>query len=63
LPAVARGHLPAHAAWEAANVEEDWNIAQWGADAEAVARRQARERDFTAAARLLTLLGRNGGGQ
>jgi chaperone required for assembly of F1-ATPase len=61
--AVARGHLPAHAAWEAANVEEDWNIAQWGADAEAMARRQARERDFTAAARLLTLLDRNAGGQ
>jgi chaperone required for assembly of F1-ATPase len=43
-------------AWAAAHVDEDWQIRQWGEDAEAAARRASRERDFAAAARLLSLL-------
>ncbi|HEX5932010.1 MAG TPA: ATPase, partial [Methyloceanibacter sp.] len=36
--------------------DEDWQISQWGEDAEAAARRAARWRDFAAAAQVLTLL-------
>jgi chaperone required for assembly of F1-ATPase len=44
-------------AWQAAHVDEDWQISQWGEDAEAAARRKARWGDFAAAARLLSLVG------
>lgn len=44
-----RGALDAEAAWAAAHVDEDWQISQWGADAEATARRAARWQDFQAA--------------
>ena len=54
--AVALGRMTPEEAWEAAHVDEDWQIAQWGEDAEAVSRRAARRRDFAAAARALTLL-------
>jgi chaperone required for assembly of F1-ATPase len=47
--AVARGILSPEAAWRAAHVDEDFQAEKWGADAEAVARRQARWRDFEAA--------------
>ncbi len=47
--AVADGFLSADDAWRAAHVDEDWNIARWGEDAEAVARRADRHRDFVAA--------------
>jgi chaperone required for assembly of F1-ATPase len=40
-------------AWQAAHVDEDWQIEHWGQDAEATARRAQRKRDFTAAAALL----------
>ncbi|ODR98642.1 ATPase [Methyloceanibacter methanicus] len=53
--AVARGELSPEAAWEAAHVDEDWQIGQWGEDAEARQRRQNRKRDFEAAARMLAL--------
>lgn len=56
--AVDAGELDAEAAWLAAHVDEDWQIEQWGQDAEAVARRNARHRDFLAAVRLLEALGR-----
>ena len=39
--------------WAAANVDEDWNVAQWGADEEAMARRAGRLRDLRAAALML----------
>ncbi|HEY4204177.1 MAG TPA: ATP12 family protein [Xanthobacteraceae bacterium] len=39
--------------WAAANVGEDWNAAQWGADEEAMARRASRLRDLRAAALVL----------
>jgi chaperone required for assembly of F1-ATPase len=54
--AVAGGRMTAEEAWKAAHVDEDWQISQWGEDAEAAARRAARWRDFAAAARSLTLL-------
>ena len=41
-------------AWAAAHVDEDWNISQWGEDAEAKERRARRYADFRAAALLLT---------
>ena len=47
--AVAEGFLAPDEAWRAAHVDEDWNIAQWGEDAEATARRADRYRDFSAA--------------
>jgi len=53
--AVARKRLAPEEAWEAAHVDEDFQISQWGEDAEAKARRVARKRDFDAAARALEL--------
>jgi len=47
--AVARGFLSAEAAWQAAHVDEDFQAERWGADAEAMARREARWREFEAA--------------
>ena len=44
-------------AWTAAHVDEDWQIEQWGRDAEADARRMKRFAEFEAASRLLQLLG------
>ena len=54
--AVALGRMSPEEAWKAAHVDEDWQIAQWGEDAEAASRRAARRRDFDAAARALALL-------
>ena len=54
--AVALGRVTVEEAWAAAHVDEDWQIRQWGEDAEAAARRAAWERDFAAAGRLLSLL-------
>jgi chaperone required for assembly of F1-ATPase len=53
--AVARGKLTPDQAWKAAHVDEDYQIGQWGEDAEAAARHAARKRDFDAAARVLEL--------
>lgn len=53
--ALSRGAVDAAAAWAAAHVDEDWNIRQWGADAEAAARRAMRRAEFEAAARMLAL--------
>ena len=53
--AVARGFLSAEAAWQAAHVDEDFQAERWGADAEAVARREARWREFEAAGVALRL--------
>jgi chaperone required for assembly of F1-ATPase len=52
----AHGRLSAGAAWEAAHVDEDWQISQWGEDAEANARRRQRWIEMLAASRLLALL-------
>ena len=55
--AVARGFLSAEAAWQAAHVDEDFQAERWGADAEAMARREARWREFEAAG-LVVAVGR-----
>ncbi len=51
--AVARGRISAEEAWRIAHVGEDFQIARWGEDEEAKARRAARWRDFEAAAKAL----------
>ena len=51
----ARGELDREAAWQAAHVDEDFQIAQWGEDAEASERRAKRWRDFEAASDLFAL--------
>jgi chaperone required for assembly of F1-ATPase len=48
--AVARGRLSPEEAWRAAHLDEDFEIERWGVDAEARARREARWREFEAAA-------------
>jgi chaperone required for assembly of F1-ATPase len=55
--AVARGFLSAEAAWQAAHVDEDFQAERWGADAEAVARREGRWREFEAAVIAVSLAG------
>lgn len=55
--AVAERRLDVAGAWAAAHVEEDWNIAQWGMDAEAEARRAARSIDMRVAADVILSLG------
>ena len=50
--AVARRRLSAEEAWRIAHVGEDFQIAQWGEDEEAKARRAARWREFEAAGRV-----------
>ena len=48
--AVAENFLTAETAWEAAHIDEDFEIERWGEDAQALARRAARRREFEAAA-------------
>lgn len=48
--------IDAETAWSAAHVDEDWNIAQWGEDAEAKKLRAFRRADMDAAVRLLDAL-------
>ena len=45
--------MPPEAAWEAAHVDEDFQIEQWGQDSEAHRRRIARHSDFKAACAFL----------
>jgi chaperone required for assembly of F1-ATPase len=49
------GAIEADAAWDAAHVDEDWQMSQWGGDAEAVKRRTGRRAEFDAAVMVLTL--------
>lgn len=56
----ARDVLSLEAAWAAAHVDEDWQIARWGEDAEAAVRRDQRLREMETASRALDLLGRRG---
>jgi len=53
--ALAQGRLSADAAWAAAHVDEDWTMAIWGRDEEALARRAARRAEFDAAVKVLEL--------
>ena len=52
---LARRATPPEAAWIAAHVDEDYQIEQWGEDAEAHARRAARHAEFMACCRFLAL--------
>lgn len=54
--ALARGALSGDEAWNAAHVDEQWNISQWGEDEEAQRRLAARHAEFSAAAKMLELL-------
>ncbi len=54
--AVDFGELDVEAAWNAAHVDEDWQISQWGQDAEEMARRASRKRDMQAAAAILAAI-------
>ncbi len=53
--AVARGWLSAETAWDAAHVDEDFQIRAWGPDEEAAARLARRWTDMRAAASLHTM--------
>ncbi len=52
----AKGKISAADAWTAAHLDEDWQISQWGADAEAEVRREKRWGEMQAASRFLELL-------
>ena len=52
--ALSRGRLAVEAAWQAAHVDEDWNMAQWGSDEMALERRAFRFAEFQAAAVVLS---------
>ncbi len=54
---VLTGDLSAEAAWAAAHVDEDFQIAQWGEDHEAKRRRDNRLIDYQASLQFLNLLG------
>jgi chaperone required for assembly of F1-ATPase len=51
----ARGRLELEEAWAAAHVDEDWQISQWGEDAEAAARRRRQWHEVASAGSLLRL--------
>ncbi|MGE5721742.1 MAG: ATP12 family chaperone protein [Sphingomonadales bacterium] len=55
--ALAEQAIDLDAAWEAATVDEAWQLEQWGADAEAERVLAARRAEFAAAHRFLELLG------
>lgn len=48
--------INAHAAWQAAHVDEDWQAEFWGVDSEATKRRNYRRSDFDGAVALLKAL-------
>lgn len=54
--AIARGRITLPEAWAAAHIDEDWQIEQWGEDAEASARRRQRLGEARAAALVLNVV-------
>ena len=54
--ALAEDAVDLDAAWNAAALDENWQIEQWGEDAEAVKRLEIRRAEFEAAYRFLKLL-------
>jgi chaperone required for assembly of F1-ATPase len=54
--ALAHGRIDVDAAWAAANVDEDWNMSQWGRDEQALARRAYRFAEMQAAASVLSTI-------
>ena len=57
--ALARGALTVEEAWQAAHVDEDWNMEQWGRDEMALERRAFRFAELQAAALVLRSLQEN----
>jgi len=55
--ALTRRAIAPVAAWQAAHVDEDWNMEQWGSDEIALQRRGFRFTEFAAAALVLQALG------
>jgi chaperone required for assembly of F1-ATPase len=53
---LAHGHLDAETAWAAAHADEDWQMAQWGRDEVALARRAFRQAELEAAVTVLDAL-------
>lgn len=54
--ALLNGAMTPDAVWSAAHVDEDFQISQWGEDAEASERRAQRRREFDAAATMLAVV-------
>jgi chaperone required for assembly of F1-ATPase len=54
--ALVHGRLDAQSAWAAAHVDEDWQMAQWGRDEVALARRAYRQAELEAAVTVLDML-------
>jgi len=54
--ALSHGNIDAGAAWAAAHVDEDWNMAKWGRDEQALARRDFRFAEMQAAAKVLSMV-------
>ncbi len=54
--ALSRGELTTEEAWQAAHVDEDWNMAQWGRDEIALSRRASHFTELQAAAKVLSSL-------
>lgn len=54
--AVVEQAMPADAVWDAVTIDEQWQLEQWGSDAEAEAMLEARRIEFLAAARFVELL-------
>lgn len=54
--ALLRGAITLEQAWQAAHVDEDWNMEQWGRDELALERRAFRFAEFQAAATVLRAL-------
>jgi chaperone required for assembly of F1-ATPase len=52
----AKGFLDADAAWEAAHVDENWQVSQWGEDFEAAQRQKRRFSEFLNVSRFFRLL-------
>lgn len=51
-----KGHLSVEQVWHATNIDEDWQIEQWGRDEEAEERRAKRYAELGAAADFLAML-------
>jgi len=54
--AVLHGRLSSEQAWDAGNVDEDWNMKTWGRDEQALARRAARFAEMQAAVTVIETL-------
>ena len=55
--AVVEGAISPDDCWNAAHLDEDWNIEQWGADQDAMARREVRRAEFDGILRFCKLAG------